>query len=122
MKSKYEATIQSISAYMTESLGEKQYRHPRLVLSEARILSQAIGGLNAMNQRRSPTETDAAHFKKISSHAKSLEIAVAQAERRIHSHQHSHSQDLESRTKQRLGLSENAANALAYQGNMYLVD
>jgi len=107
MKSKYEATIQSIAAHMAESLGEKQYRHPKQVLYEAHKLSQAIGGLNAMNQRRSPTETDAAHFKKISAHAKSLGMAIAQAEHRIHNHQHEHSQELEARTKQRLGLSEN---------------
>jgi hypothetical protein len=108
MKSKHEATIQTIAADMAERLGDKQYRHPRLVLSEARKLSQAIGGLNAMNQRRSPTETESAHFKKISAHAKSLEIAVAQAEQRIHQHQREHSQELEGRTNQRLGLSENA--------------
>ena len=43
MKRKHEVTIQNIAAHMAESLGDKQYKHPRQVRYEAHKLSQAIG-------------------------------------------------------------------------------
>ncbi len=105
-KTKYESTICTLAAEIAGKIGDKEYKHARLLLTEGHRLERAIGGLNQMRHSKNPTETEAKHFKKVSQGAKRLNMEIEGAQQRINSYQQQGAADIENRISKRLGLKE----------------
>jgi len=92
----------SINTRYSESVNTFNIRYKR----ETQRLNQAASALANMHENKNPLETSAAHFKKISIHAKRLENEIYNTENRLPDIQIGLANDIDKRINEKLNLSE----------------
>lgn len=102
--SKYHAIISEFTQLISDRSVVNGNKHAAAMLREAKRLENAVHSLADIYNRQSPTVTDAAHYKKVSLHAKRLDKEVKDAQERIMNLQVQAANDVEQRLTDRLNL------------------
>ncbi|MBT3844242.1 MAG: hypothetical protein HN944_03355 [Gammaproteobacteria bacterium] len=104
--SKYHGTVYQI----TQKISDRTSKNTRSthLLREAQRIEQAVKSLGDIAATKSPTETTAAHFKRVEKSSKRLRKETADAVDRIVALQGAAAQDIDNRINQRLNLTQNS--------------
>lgn len=106
ISTKYHSTIAHLNAGIKARHGSSLKPHTNHLMAEAARLEKAVKALGDVYARKSPLDTDAAHFKKVAHHARRLEKETADASNRIKNLQIASITRVQDSITERLNLNE----------------